>query len=83
MLFIANVFQRSITVTIPAVTTITFVSFVFVFNPGFGRCLVYRKQTCLLKRYANQVCVSTVFAIELLGKEVGAGISLPGNDRGQ
>lgn len=21
---------------------------------GFGRCLVYRKQTCLLKRYANQ-----------------------------
>lgn len=22
---------------------------------GFGRCLVYRKQTCLLKRYANQV----------------------------
>lgn len=23
---------------------------------GFGRCLVYRKQTCTLKRYANQVC---------------------------
>ena len=28
---------------------------VFRFLPGFGRCLVYRKQTCLLKRYANQV----------------------------
>ena len=25
------------------------------FRSGFGRCLVYRKQTCLLKRYANQV----------------------------
>ena len=25
---------------------------------GFGRCLVYRKQTCLLKRYANQVLYS-------------------------
>ncbi len=23
-------------------------------NRGFGRCLVYRKQTCALKRYANQ-----------------------------
>ena len=21
---------------------------------GFGRCLVYRKQSCVLKRYANQ-----------------------------
>ena len=24
---------------------------------GFGRCLVYRKQNCLLKRYANQVYI--------------------------
>ena len=30
-------------------------SFSASFHLGFGRCLVYRKQNCLLKRYANQV----------------------------
>ncbi|CAL1540930.1 unnamed protein product [Lymnaea stagnalis] len=29
-------------------------SFICLFPAGFGRCLVYRKQTCAVKRYANQ-----------------------------
>lgn len=42
------------TVAMRTVTKFMCFSFFLFFYSGFGRCLVYRKQTCLLKRYANQ-----------------------------